>query len=170
MGPHDHVKDAAESIGFERQFWKVRQKPGKPLYFASLGEKLLFGLPGNPVSTLMSTLVYVYPAINRLSGNPAPDLTTISARLDKPYRRKKAGRAQYFLVKIVGQDKGRLVIEPVGRQRSHMMSGVTESHGFIVIPAGTDEVRPGEEQTLYLYPWTDSASIYENKGLLEWDI
>ncbi|MCF7804770.1 MAG: molybdopterin molybdotransferase MoeA [Candidatus Marinimicrobia bacterium] len=170
VGPHDHVKDAAESIGFERHFWKVKQKPGKPLYFASMGEKLLFGLPGNPVSTLMSTLVYVYPVINALAGNPGSNLASVPAFLDQSYTRRKAGRAQYLLVKIVRQEESGYLIEPVGHQRSHMMSGVTESDGFIVVPVGTNEVSPEKKQTVYLFPWTDSIPKYEDKGIIRWDI
>jgi len=170
VGPHDHVKEAAVAIGFERHFWQVKQKPGKPLYFASMGEKLLFGLPGNPVSTLMSTLVYVYPAINSLAGNPDSNLASIPAFLDQSYTRRKAGRAQYLLVKIVRQDDSGYKIEPVGHQRSHMMSGVTESDGFIVIPVGTNEVPMDKKQTVYLYPWTDLTSEYEDKGTIRWDI
>ena len=68
VGPHDFVKKAAEICGFKRIFWRVDQKPGKPFFFGSMKNKLLFGLPGNPVSAYMGFFHYIRPAIARMCG------------------------------------------------------------------------------------------------------
>ena len=66
VGPHDLVKQAAQEEGFETLFWKVRQKPGKPLFFARKADRLLFGLPGNPVSALNCYVYYVHPVLQKM--------------------------------------------------------------------------------------------------------
>src|ERR671929_1137092 len=68
VGPHDHVKPAFEACGVEEVFWRVRIKPGKPLWFGRRGSTLVFGLPGNPLSSLVGYLAFVGPAIRRLHG------------------------------------------------------------------------------------------------------
>ncbi len=170
VGPHDHVKNAAEAIGFERHFWKVAQKPGKPFYFASWNGNLLFGLPGNPVSTLMSTLVYVYPVLQHLAGNPNPNLSARTAHLSQDYENKKPDRAKYLLVKIRTKTPGDLIIEPVIHQRSHMLSGVTASDGFIHIPSGVERVSSNDQQVVYLFPWSDFPGQLQVPRTIQWDV
>ena len=68
VGPHDHVKPAFEACGVEEIFWRVRIKPGKPLWFGRRGRTLVFGLPGNPLSAIVGTAVFVIPALRRLRG------------------------------------------------------------------------------------------------------
>lgn len=156
VGPHDHVKEAAENLGFQRHFWKVTQKPGKPMYFATGEDTLVFGLPGNPVSTLVNTLRYFYPAANEIMGNPVPELRRFAGRLESSLTGMASDRTRYFLVKILRLDAStcRLILEPVPLQHSHMLSGVTSSDGFIIIPPNTDAISDREELEIYLYPWT----------------
>ena len=68
VGPHDHVKPAFEDCGVEEVFWRVRIKPGKPLWFGRRGDTLVFGLPGNPLSTIVCFCVFIEPALRRLAG------------------------------------------------------------------------------------------------------
>ena len=68
VGRHDHVKDAALAAGFKELFWKIRQKPGKPLFVCRRKDTLLFGLPGNPVSAFMCFIKYVRPVLAELQG------------------------------------------------------------------------------------------------------
>ena len=65
VGPHDHVKPAFEACGVEEVFWRVRIKPGKPLWFGRRGTTLVFGLPGNPLSAIVGIGVFVVPALRR---------------------------------------------------------------------------------------------------------
>lgn len=156
VGPHDHVKEAAESLGFERHLWKVAQKPGKPLYFASKESTLLFGLPGNPVSTLVSTLHYLYPTIQKIAGNTMPELRKFYCRFNKTVTGLKMGRTRFLLVKIISQEQstGEIIVEPVSKQHSHMLSGVTASDGYVTIPANTEQVEEDQGLMIQLYPWT----------------
>ena len=72
MGPHDLVRRVAAELGVEEVFWGVAVKPGKPLSFGVRGRTLVFGLPGNPVSSLVGALVFVRPALLALQGLPDP--------------------------------------------------------------------------------------------------
>jgi len=152
VGPHDHVKAAAEELGFERHFWKVLQKPGKPLYFASKDDTLLFGLPGNPVSTAMSTLVYVYPVLQKMLGALESDLPNLKMKLSESLTGLMSDRARFLLVQIREENgASRLTQHP--NQRSHMLSGVTESDGFVIVPPETDNLSEGSEVLVHLFPW-----------------
>jgi len=169
VGPHDHVKNAAESVGFKQHFWKVAQKPGKPLYFATQDNKLLFGLPGNPVSTLMSTIVYVIPVLQFMVGNPDQNLPVVLAHLSHSYEERGTDRAKYLLVKFIPDKSDHSIIEPVGHQRSHMMSCVTASDGFILVPAGSKKLKSSDPQIVYLFPWSDNPEQAQLPRTIQWD-
>ena len=83
-GPHDHVKPAFEACGVEEVFWRVRVKPGKPLWFGRRGSTLVFGLPGNPLSSIVGFLAFIEPALRRLHGERDPAMRTVKARLTRP--------------------------------------------------------------------------------------
>ena len=77
VGPHDHVKPAFEACGVEEIFWRVRVKPGKPLWFGRRGSTLVFGLPGNPLSSIVGFLALIEPALRRLHGERDPAMRTM---------------------------------------------------------------------------------------------
>ena len=83
VGPHDHVKGAFADQGMEERFWRVALKPGKPTWFGSAGPKLGFGLPGNPVSALVTFLLFARPALLALQGAD-PAIARITGRLTAP--------------------------------------------------------------------------------------
>ena len=92
VGPHDHVKPAFEACGVEEVFWRVRIKPGKPMWFGRRGDTLVFGLPGNPLSTIVCFCVFIEPALRRLAGEAEARprlepgrLTAARARLGRPH-------------------------------------------------------------------------------------
>src|ERR1044072_1909454 len=86
VGPHDHVKPALAELGVEERFWRVALKPGKPTWFGTRDEKLVFGLPGNPVSAMVTFPLFTRPARRALAG-ARPDDTRATAVLDEPLRR-----------------------------------------------------------------------------------
>lgn len=155
VGPHDHVKAAAEQAGFRPHFWRVAQKPGKPLYFAARDRTLLFGLPGNPVSVVMTSLVYVYPTLKRLLGAPYPELRTLTGQFDQPVENLELGRAKLLLVSITGYHNHTAQLRPGGPQQSHMLSTVTNSDGFIIVPGERTTVEKDDTYTVYLFPWAE---------------
>lgn len=129
VGPHDLVKKAAQECGFKTLFWRVNQKPGKPLFFARSGSTLFFGLPGNPVSAYMCYLYYVHPVLQYLQGKDYSH-QAIRGRVASAIQ-NTTNRAQLFRVSLE-QTPGRLpLVRPVARQGSHMLTSLTDADGFI---------------------------------------
>src|SRR5262249_37481263 len=87
VGDFDFVKEALDELRVDRRFWRVAQKPGKPLVFGTLRERLFFGLPGNPVSALVCFYVYVWPALRRMQGFVRIHLPVVDATLTAPQRK-----------------------------------------------------------------------------------
>lgn len=130
VGPHDYVKKAAEIEGFVPHFWKVNQKPGKPLFFASSGNKIFFGLPGNPVSAFMCFKVYIEPVLIKFSGRPVNSKSVI-AKITEQIN-NKGPRAQMIRVKISNINTNPILM-PALNQGSHMLLSITESDGYIIV-------------------------------------
>ncbi|MDF1672289.1 MAG: molybdopterin molybdotransferase MoeA [Vicingaceae bacterium] len=95
VGDYDFVKPALEANGVEELFYKVKQKPGKPLFFGSKEDSLVFALPGNPAAALNCFYMYVLPAINIQLGNPKPLLPKTELPINQSYK-KKSGRAEFL--------------------------------------------------------------------------
>lgn len=133
-GEEDHVKDAVSREG-ELLLWKLAIKPGKPFAFGRFADRLFFGLPGNPVSAVVTLLLLVRPALLRLMG---------SERTVWPERWVEAGfssnhasdREEYLRVSLQASEKGE-VVKPFSRQSSGVLSSLAESDGLAVIPSGT---------------------------------
>ena len=95
VGPHDHVKGALAELGVEERFWGVRLKPGKPTWFGVRGRTLVFGLPGNPVSAMVTFHLFARPALRRLQrADPGPSLRGGARRADRPKSAPRPGRAR----------------------------------------------------------------------------
>jgi molybdopterin molybdotransferase len=139
VGQHDWVKSALKAIGAEINLWRVAIKPGKPFLFGRAGNCRVFGLPGNPVSSFVTFLRFVRPAILRIMGaadNELP-LRRIPARLGEDVAGD--GERPHYI-------RGRLVageFTPVGRQESHAIFGLSRSNALLRVPAGA-EFRAGE--------------------------
>ena len=146
VGPHDLVKAAAGECGFETLFWRVRQRPGKPLFFARRGESLFFGLPGNPVSALMCYLYYIHPVIRHLCG-AAFTHHTVSGRLAQPIR-NPLSRAQLFRVSLTPAGAALPEVRPLSKQASHMLTSVSDAGGFMLLDVGAD-LADGEMVEVY---------------------
>ena len=136
VGEHDFIKQAAQTLGFETMFWRVRQKPGKPMFFATRilegRTTLLFGLPGNPVSTLMTFLYYVQPTLARMMGKSATERSVqavLSADLANMH-----GRAEFVRVRLK-HEAGSEIPEavPLPKQDSNMLTSMTEADGFVFL-------------------------------------
>jgi molybdopterin molybdotransferase len=148
VGPHDHVKGAFEACGVEQVFWRVSLKPGKPAYFGvAPGGKLVFGLPGNPVSAFVTFLLFVRPALLALQGAD-PGATRVEASLTQDYS-KPADRAHAIRVRIEDAPAGRLAT-PAPHQGSHVMTSLLGAGGLGLIPAETTSVAAGERITVEL--------------------
>lgn len=146
VGRHDHVKAAAEAQGFTPLFWKIRQKPGKPLYFAQKGKLLLFGMPGNPMSAYMCFAHYVRPVITALHG-AAFELPTLTAMAQCELA-NHGSRAYMILVRLIRELNGCYQIKDVGMQGSHMLFPLAKADGYVILDPG-HILRKGELITVY---------------------
>ena len=129
VGELDFVKAAFESLGGELQFWKVAMRPGKPFVFGRLGEKFLFGLPGNPVSAFVTFLLLVRPALLRWQGAKTVSLPTHSAVLGESI--SNLGDRRHFVRVRSGAD-GKIF--SAGKQASHALSSLAAADGLLDVP------------------------------------
>jgi len=144
VGPHDHVKPAFEAAGVEEVFWRVRIKPGKPLWFGRRGRTLVFGLPGNPLSAIVGTSIFVAPALRALRGELNPGPRFERGRLGEPAG-PSDNRTTFLISKLVPGEDGVLVAWPTERQGSHMTGALGESDGFAIAPHGSGALEAGAE-------------------------
>lgn len=152
VGEYDFIKQAAQALGFETIFWRVRQKPGKPMFFAKRivegRTTLLFGLPGNPVSTLMTFLYYVQPTLAQMMGKSAVERSTqatMSADLANMH-----GRAEFVRVRLEKGEEGFPVAVPLPKQDSNMLTSMTDADGFVFLDVDA-EVQAGSRVQVVLF-------------------
>ena len=140
VGPHDHVKPALADLGVEERFWRVALKPGKPTWFGTRGDKVVFGLPGNPVSAIVTFHLFARPALRRLAGGDAHD-TRSRALIDVSYPRE-AGRDQVLRVRLEARPDG-WHVAPTKPQGSHVLTSMLGAGAFAIVPRGEGEVAAG---------------------------
>ena len=142
VGPHDLVRRILADLGVEEDFWGVAVRPGKPLAFGARGDTLVFGLPGNPVSSLVSVELFVRPALLALQGavDPGPQYET--AALGSSLRRNPA-RDQLARARTLAAAEG-TTLEPLSGQESHMIARAAGADALVLVPAGEGELAAGE--------------------------
>ncbi len=134
VGRHDHVKEAAESVGFHELFWKISQKPGKPLYVCRRDDTLLFGLPGNPVSAFMCFSNYVKPVLAELQGTSSIN-QSITAKTTERVE-NKGRRTNFIRVNVENKPNEIPIIKEMAKQGSHMISSIVHADGYIILKPG----------------------------------
>jgi molybdopterin molybdotransferase len=142
MGPHDLVRRVAAELGVEEVFWGVAVKPGKPLSFGVRGSTLVFGLPGNPVSSLVGSLLFVCPALLACQGASVPGPTFESGRATRSLRRNP--HRDEFVRARRGNGEDVALLEPVVGQESHMIVRAASADALLHVPRGTGEIAEGE--------------------------
>jgi molybdopterin molybdotransferase len=145
VGDYDFVVEAAMHCGVEKIFHKVKQKPGKPLYFGTLGNKLIFGLPGNPSSVLNCFYQFVLPAVEAVSGRAANE-RLVEAILETPY--EKTAGLTHFVKAIYSNGH----VKPLGAQESFRMSSFANANCMIRLEEDRTSCSAGEKVTVYLLP------------------
>jgi molybdopterin molybdotransferase len=149
VGPHDHVRPALEALGVGERFWGVALKPGKPTWFGDRDGKLVFGLPGNPVSAVVTFTLFVRPALAALMGSSAEG-RRFEARLGEAVKRNPA-REQAVRVRLQDRDAS-AIATPNGPQDSHLVSSLLGADGLAFIPAGEGGLPPGAAVTVEYLP------------------
>ena len=135
VGPHDHVKGAFIELGVEERFWRVALRPGRPTWFGSSEAKLVFGLPGNPVSAIVTFLLFAAPALRAIQGR-SPQATS-SATLGEAIARHP-DRDECVRVRLDGGE-----VFATGPQGSHILSSVALADALAVIPRGEGSLAAG---------------------------
>lgn len=142
VGVHDHVRPSLRALGAERRFWGLALKPGHPTWFGVLDGTLVFGLPGNPVSAMVTFTLLAAPALSALQGAAPGDEPQASAVLDDGYE-KTAGRAHALRCRLHAHADGwhaRLT----GPQGSHVLSSMLTADALALVPSATTRVGRGE--------------------------
>ncbi|MCX6098061.1 MAG: molybdopterin molybdotransferase MoeA [Caldiserica bacterium] len=144
VGDYDFVKDVLREMGAELVFWRVKQKPGKPMAFWTLGSKRIVGLPGNPVSCMVCTEEYVRPLVRRMMGHGLLYRPVRTAVLDERYAKgSDAGRAHFARVRLQERD-GVLHAALTGPQGSGILTSMALAVGIAVLPEETPVVEAGQ--------------------------
>jgi molybdopterin molybdotransferase len=138
VGPHDHVKPALTALGVEEVFWRVALRPGKPVWFGTRAGTVVFGLPGNPVSAMVTFALFARPALAALQGAPAAPARG-RAVLAAPVPRQRT-REEAVRVRLAG-DRA----TPTGPQGSHQLFSMVGADALAIVPRGEGELPAGTE-------------------------
>jgi molybdopterin molybdotransferase len=141
VGPHDLVRGLLEELGAEEVFWGVAVKPGKPVTFGVRGRTLIFGLPGNPVSSLVGLELFVRPAVLALQGLRDPRPPFRPATLGRAVRRNRA-RDELLRARTT-VDGDAVVVEALDGQDSHMIVRAAAADCLVLVPRGEGELAAG---------------------------
>lgn len=159
VGEFDHVKAAMEALGVKTHLWRIAIKPGKPVYFGVLEgkrgrrSKYVFGLPGNPVSALVTYHQFVLPSLRKLSGLASyADEIWLPAVLTKAIR-KKPGRLEFVRGNLQMRD-GTLQVEPTSGQDSHMLGGLASADALIYFDQHAPEFPAGAQVKVTPLRWS----------------
>jgi molybdopterin molybdotransferase len=142
VGDRDYVRDVLARLGCELRFFGVRIKPGYPLTFGRLGSALVFGLPGNPVSAMVTFEEFVRPALRKMTGHRTLFRPLVRARLAERLE-KKPGRMHFVRV-LLARDRDGIVARSAGNQSSGALSSMVRGQGLLLFPAAASELAPGE--------------------------
>jgi molybdopterin molybdotransferase len=143
VGEHDHLRAVLDAMGAEQKFWKLRMRPGAPVGFGLLGGIPWIGLPGNPVSTMVTFELFVRPAIRRMAGHTLPYRQGTVVRAAEPISLRP--RLQHFLRGVVSGREGERTARLTGPQGSGILTSMVRANALLVIPEGQHETPAGSE-------------------------
>jgi molybdopterin molybdotransferase len=149
VGAYDVVKSVLEAVG-SVAFWRVRMRPGKPLAFGRYRGIPYLGLPGNPVSAMVSFERFARPAILRMGGHRDLERPTVRARLLEDVQ--SDGRESYLRA-VVTREKGDYVATTTGSQGSHIMTSLVKANALLIVPEGVVRVPAGTLLTALMMDW-----------------
>ncbi len=155
VGAYDVVKLAVEQEG-TLDFWKVRMRPGKPVAFGQYRGIPFFGLPGNPVSAIVTFEIFVRPTILRLGGRQQLDKPTVSVTLSDTLH--SDGRETYLRA-VVTKQGDRYIAHSAGGQGSNILSALVNANALVIIPDGLTEVAAGSELRAWLLDWPEEVFL-----------
>lgn len=151
MGRYDYVRDVFMELGVEEHFWKVAQKPGKPLFFGTGQNTLIFGLPGNPVSSYIGFMEWVWPALETMMGKT--ESKPLSGILTESFSRESIKKR--FLFGKAWIENGQLVSKPATKVGSHMLTSSLEANCILSADPGETILNKGDEICVNILPWKE---------------
>ena len=146
VGEADYVTETLGELG-EINFWRMAMKPGKPLAFGKMGNGIFFGLPGNPVSVMVTFYQFVLPTIRKMSGEKEREALLIQARCLQDLN-KAPGRMEFQRGILNRESDSGWSVSSTGLQGSHLLSSMSRSNCFILLPAESSGVKKGELVTV----------------------
>ncbi len=149
VGKYDLVMDIMKEVGVEIKFWKVNIKPGMPLVFGLYKGKPVFGLPGNPVSTVITFLKFVKPALLKMTGHQHPE-EALKLRAILESELTKSDGKRHFVRGILESRNGSMIVRTAGSQVSNILTSVAKANCLIILPEELQVARVGEEVELEL--------------------
>jgi len=153
VGVHDHVRPTLEALGVAMHFWRVEMRPGHPVAFGSTASSLVFGLPGNPVSSMVCFEQFVLPALRRMMGHRRLYRRTVEVRLAHPVR-IRAGRTEFIRV-VLQSDAAGYLASSTGNQSSGALLSMAQADALLVVPAASSGLAAGEAATVQLLDGAD---------------
>jgi len=141
VGEHDYVRSVLEELGATQRFWKLRMRPGAPVGFGLLGEVPWIGLPGNPVSTMVTYELFVHPAIRKMMGHTRAFRRSVPVRMAEPISLKP--KLQHFLRGVVTEGVRGPEARLTGPQGSGILTSMALANALLVIPEGHQETPAG---------------------------
>jgi len=149
MGRYDYVREVFIDLGVKEHFWKVAQKPGKPFFFGTNNQSLIFGLPGNPVSSYIGFMIWVWPVLKQLMGSLKDDST--KGILSEPFPLEKFKQRYLFGQSWI--ENGELRCKASTKIGSHMLSSALEANCILSAIKGEGFLKPGDFIDVTMLPW-----------------
>jgi len=162
VGVHDYVRPTIEALGAQMLFWRVAMKPGHPVAFGKIGEKIIFGLPGNPVSSMVCFEEFVVPALRRMMGHARTHRRTIEARMTHNVKHQP-GRTEFIRV-LLAKEPGGYTATSTGAQGSGMLLSMARADGLAVLPADGNGLAAGSMVAVQLL---DGTVFQDDAGFKE---
>jgi molybdopterin molybdotransferase len=152
MGDYDLVKGLLAAQG-EMLFWKVRMKPGKPMAFGTIKGVPHFGLPGNPVSSMITFELFARPAILKMMGKTKLDKPSVEAIMED--RARNSDGRRIFLRAVVRKEGGRYYARTTGPQGSSILTSMSQANALVVVPEDIKEVKKGSILKAIMLDWNE---------------
>jgi molybdopterin molybdotransferase len=143
VGDHDQVKAALDGMGMRRVFWRARIRPGSPLTFGLLGGRPFWGLPGNPVSAMVTFEVFLRPALRKMTGHRHPEAPRVVARAKKAIT-SSADLTHFYRVRLCRIPGNLPEAELTGPQGSGILTSMSAADGLLIVPETVSAVEAGE--------------------------
>lgn len=151
VGEHDVVREVMQQVGVCEHFWRVAMKPGKPVFFGTRGQRMVFGLPGNPLSALLGLYLFVRPALRQCMALPV-DTRRVNATLASPLR-NDSDREHFVFVELRDSANSLPQAFPLSSQGSHMLGAVAHAAAFLRLPASAGNWEAGRKVEVEYMRW-----------------